>query len=66
MNQRSSLYWLLLMLSPSEMPKSNGFLACSALIVCTAASSTWVVATMLGDHPAPRWGAAPYAALQSP
>ena len=35
--------------SPSDRPKSNGVTACSALMVCTAASSTCGVDKMIGE-----------------
>ena len=46
MYQRSSLYWVLLHVSPREMPKSIGSSWCMALTVRTAASRTWCVYSM--------------------
>ena len=50
MYQRSSLYCVLLQVSPSEMPKSIGSSWCSALTVRTAASSTWCVYSMTPEY----------------
>ena len=49
MYQRSSLYEVLLQVSPSEMPKSNGSFLCRALAVWIAASSTCVVYSITGE-----------------
>ena len=48
-NQRSSLYCVLLQASPSDMPKSNGIILCSALMVWMAASRTCGVDSRIGE-----------------